>query len=140
MPVAAWNESYKVGHSQIDLQHQELFRVVNGLHDAIVDGKGREILGSTLLKLAACTVNHFKTEEAVMSSVQYPGLAAHKRKHEELAAHIKDLAAKASSGEAVFTPALSSFLSNWLRDHVKEYDMALGRYIKGSRASAAGQH
>jgi hemerythrin len=139
MPIAAWTDSYKVGHPQIDLQHQELFRIVNGLHDAIVDGKGREILGSTLLKLAACTVNHFKTEEAVMSSVQYPGLDAHKRKHEALAAHIKDLAKKCASGEMVFTTSLSSFLSDWLRNHVKEDDMAASRYMKANRGAAVGR-
>ncbi len=46
--------------------------MVNALRDAMVDGKSRELL---MQKLAAYTFNHVRTEEAVMSSIRYPGLA-----------------------------------------------------------------
>ncbi len=138
MPIAAWNDSYKTGHTPVDNQHQELFRMVNALHDAMVDGKGREVLNATLQKLAAYTLSHFKTEEALMSSIHYPAMRAHKSKHEALSVQVKDLATKYASGEAVLTTTLSSFLSDWLRHHIKEDDMALIQYMKSKHATAAG--
>lgn len=79
MPIAKWDDSYRTGHVLVDRQHQELFRMVNELHDAIIEGKGNDVLAPTLKKLAKYTVEHFRDEEVLMASINYPMLVPHKK-------------------------------------------------------------
>jgi len=72
MPIAQWGDTYKTGHETVDTQHQALFRMVNELHDAIIANKDQSVLFPTLERLAKYTVEHFKTEEALMTRISYP--------------------------------------------------------------------
>jgi hemerythrin len=130
MGIAIWDESYRTGNLTVDTQHQELFRMVNHLHDAIMDGTSKEILTPTLTKLAKYTIAHFAAEEALMKAVNYPAMAEHRKKHGELTKQVKDLVEKYSAGKVVLTITLSNFLADWLRHHIKEDDIALVRYVK----------
>ena len=130
MPIAVWDNSYKTGHELVDKQHEELFRMVNGLHDAIVANKGKEVLGPTLQELAKYTIEHFRDEEALMASIQYPLLPTHKAKHDALTQEVAQLLEKFRDGKLVLSMTLSSFLAKWLQHHIKEDDIALIRYLK----------
>jgi len=39
MPLV-WDDSLRTGVLLVDNQHQELFRQINGLHEAMLQGKG----------------------------------------------------------------------------------------------------
>jgi len=139
MAIAMWNDSYKTGHKIVDAQHQELFRMVNELHDAIVAGKGKEILQPTLEKLAKYTIEHFRSEEALMTGVKYPALGTHKRKHDDLTKQVRELVEKFRTGKAVLSITLSNFLADWLRHHIKEDDMALIKYTQAHPGGLAAK-
>lgn len=139
MSVANWDDSYKTGHRTVDRQHQELFRLVNSLHDAIVANKGKESLGPTLDRLAQYTIDHFQAEEALMDRVGYPDRDAHKAKHAALTDQVKELKEKFSAGRAVLSITLSSFLADWLRLHIKQEDMALIKFVNASTQAAAAK-
>jgi len=66
MPIAFWRDEYCTGDPIIDRQHQELFRIVNKLHDAMLEGHGSDVLGSTLDELTTYTNEHFDYEESRM--------------------------------------------------------------------------
>lgn len=136
MAIAAWDDSYRTGDPQVDRQHQELFRMVNDLHDAIVANKGKETLGPTLEKLATYTIQHFQNEEGLMTRVNYPALADHKKKHEDLTNQVKELLINFKSGKLTLSITLSQFLANWLRHHIKEDDTALIKYVQSKAAAA----
>lgn len=142
MLIAQWDDSYKTGHATVDKQHEQLFKMVNDLHDAIVAQKSKEVLGPTLKKLATYTVEHFQMEEALMEQLKYPERAAHRAKHEALTKQVKELIEKFESGKAVLSMTLSNFLANWLRHHIKQDDMALIKFAKerpeAMAAKAAG--
>ena len=38
MDLVNWDVKYQTGNATVDTQHKELFRMVNGLHHAIVEG------------------------------------------------------------------------------------------------------
>ena len=84
MNIAQWDESFKTGDGVVDTQHQELFGMVNDLHNAIVANKGREVLALAFDKLAKLTIEHFETEEGLMERIDYPSLTAHRQKHQVL--------------------------------------------------------
>jgi hemerythrin-like metal-binding protein len=69
-----------------------------------------------------------------MAKVQYPGLPAHHRKHEDLARQTKDIVEAYRSGKLVLSITLSNFLADWLRHHIKEEDMAVVRHVRSIAA------
>lgn len=110
MPVATWDDSLKTGHQIVDVQHQQLFALVNHLHDAIVAKKSAEVLVPTLEKLAKYTIDHFRTEEELMINIRYPELAAHRKKHQKLTHEVQEIMEKYRTGQAVLPITLSNFL------------------------------
>lgn len=130
MPIAQWGDTYKTGHDTVDTQHQALFRMVNELHDAIIANKDQSVLFPTLERLAKYTVEHFKTEEALMTRVHYPLYSKHREKHEALTKEVQEIAEKYRSGKAVLSMTLSTFLAKWLQHHIKGDDVALVKFLK----------
>jgi len=115
--------------------------MVNALHAAILENRSKDILMPTLEKLANYTIDHFRSEEALMVQMNYPALAVHKWKHEDLMREVTELVGKYKSGYVVLTVTLSNFLANWLQDHIKGDDMELMQYCqthpKGKAASSS---
>lgn len=131
MAIAIWNDSYLTGDATVDLQHRNLFKMVNELHDAVVAGKGKEVLQPTLKKLASYTIEHFGIEERLMQRAEYPGYDGHKSKHETLANQARTPIADYETGKAVLTITLSQFLSEWLRHHINEEDKGMITWMRG---------
>ena len=87
---------------------------------------GRTVLGSTLTELAQYTVEHFQTEEKLMTAARYQHLDAHKREHEKLVAEVVAFQRQFESGSVTITLDLMNFLSDWLINHIKGVDR---RYV-----------
>ncbi len=130
MPIAIWSPQYETGHVTVDEQHRRLFQMVNDLHHAIISGHGPEKVGPILKGLASYTVEHFRTEELMMATTGYPGLARHKEAHTALVKAVKELLGKFDVGETVLPSTLSRFLTDWLNHHIKEEDKALIGWVK----------
>ncbi len=137
MALITWDNSFRIGNYLVDAQHQELFRMVNDLHEAIVAGRGKDILNPTLAKLVNYTVQHFGAEEALMRAVGYPAFQVHRGKHRDLADKVKDLVGKYGRGELVVSITLSRFLADWLQHHIMENDMALIQYVQAHKPGLA---
>jgi hemerythrin len=50
--LSQWDNTHKTGHETVDAQHQQLFGMVNELHEAMVANKASDVLVPTLEKLA----------------------------------------------------------------------------------------
>lgn len=81
MPLLTWNESMSVRIGAFDKDHQKLITLLNQLFDAIVSGKGREVLEPTLDELVTYTKVHFTREENVFQRYSYPKLEVHRKEH-----------------------------------------------------------
>ena len=134
-----WLPQYEVHLSDVDHQHKELFRMLNGLLDATWDGKGREAIRECLEFMADYTVNHFATEEDYMRKYNFSGYTEHKQAHDELTAKVLEFIGQ-YKGEGVTTELLVSVildLGNWTRDHIRDMDQRLGQFILAEQASVA---
>ena len=129
MPLAYWRDEYRTGNSLVDDQHQKLFQIVNRLHDAMLQGHGRDVLKKTLNNLTHYTLEHFKTEEQLMLTHAYPHYDEHKSRHEELKTKVLSLIAnfEVSSSLAI---EVSHFLTEWLIHHIKGEDQKMIRYMR----------
>lgn len=136
MAIAIWNDAYLTGDALVDQQHRNLFQMVNDLHEAVVSGKGKEVLKPTLKKLATYTVEHFATEERLMQRAGYPGYTGHKAKHEALAGQATKLIGDYEAGRAVLTITLSQFLADWLRHHINEEDKGMITWLRAKAGTA----
>jgi len=124
-----WSEDIAVHHGHIDEEHQEMFALVNRLHEAMEANAEREEIGRTLDQLMICTKEHFQDEEAVMQAHDYEHLAEHVRKHEALLSQLRTFADEFQSGKMSITPESMAFLHEWLTQHIRRDDLKLAAFL-----------
>jgi hemerythrin len=129
MPLITWNNTLSVNVQEIDSQHKRLVELVNQLHDAMSQGKGREVMGATLAGLIDYTRTHFAAEERLMTAHAYPGYGRHKAEHDALTKQVVDLQGQYQAGQPVLTIEVMNFLKDWLSKHILEVDKQLGAYL-----------
>ncbi len=132
MPVAEWDRNLETGHPIVDQQHQELFRLVNSLHDGIVSGRAEEAITTSLDGLARYVAQHFAVEEELMQKSAYPAAAAHLAEHRKLTAEATKIISDYRSGKVTLSVTLSMFLVNWLNHHIREVDQRMISFVRNS--------
>ncbi len=129
MSFIAFDETYHLGHPEIDDQHAKLFRAVNQLYDAMLAGSARQELDRILNFLRIYTVKHFATEEKLMEASGYPVYRKHKAIHEELAAQVLDLENQHQAGKVSLSLDVFNFLKDWLAVHISKEDRQMVAYL-----------
>lgn len=127
-----WSEDLSVGVELIDEQHKEMFDRINRLLRAIGEIGGAEQVVATAGFLQKYVAQHFAAEEEQMVLHEYPGLASHKEHHEYFRGQVEDLRQRLSEqgpDEKLLVEA-QELLVNYLRDHILQVDMLLGRFLK----------
>jgi hemerythrin len=132
-----WTPSLAVGHTKIDEQHQELFRRLAALLEAMMKSDKSEV-GRLFDFLASYVVEHFGTEEKLMQDHAFPGYQAHKAAHEKFVADYlalkKSLDATGGAGGAALTIKVQNWCADWLKQHIAGTDQALATFL-ASRAA-----
>jgi hemerythrin len=131
----AWDPTLLVGDPEIDGQHQELFRRLDGLIEAIRGGRSRDEVGRTISFLHEYVVKHFAAEETLMVARGYPGLPDHRTEHDAYVNEIRLL--EEELGRDGPTPSLtvrvSTQLNSFLRSHILRTDRAMIDWVKGTQ-------
>jgi len=122
MAFIEWNESYSVGVNEIDMQHQKLVGMINELHDAMLQGQGKTILGNIISGLIDYAQIHFATEEKYFDLFGYPDSVSHKKEHSDFTQKIAGFKTGFDSGKLGMSINVMDFLSSWLRNHIKVVD------------------
>ena len=130
MPIAIWTSGLVTGDPTVDKQHRRLFRMINDLHHATLKGDGQDVMGPTMRRLAAYTVEHFAMEESLMLAARYPQYGRHKPKHVALTGQVLEMIEQFEAGELTQPLTLSRFFTEWLTTHIHQEDMELIRWIQ----------
>jgi hemerythrin len=127
-----WSEDLSVGVDEIDIQHKELFNIINRLDSAMKQGKAREEIIRLIEFLDEYIVTHFHTEEKYMTDHGYPGYSVHKTKHNWFINEFSDIKKKfETEGPSVDVIILSNnLLISWFSNHIRTIDRALGIFLK----------
>ena len=88
--LMTWSSKHSVGVEPLDNQHKALVRALNELHAASMRGEVRKVAGPLLRQIVSVASGHFSTEERLMESIRFPGLAGHRAKHQELTGRIAE--------------------------------------------------
>lgn len=131
MPIE-WTSDLAVGVDEIDGQHQELFKRVNELSQAMWEGKGREESVKLMVFLGDYVVTHFSTEERLMSSKNYPEFTLHKSIHDKFVQDFGNLKKQFDSGDVTSSMVIKILdeTCEWLRGHIKGVDKKLGVFLQ----------
>lgn len=127
-----WSDDFNVNIQEVDEQHQVLVDLLNQLHHAILERRGKVASRDILNQLADYTRTHFLLEESLMRVLHYPGLEIHKQQHEDLIQQIHELQRKLDEENATITFELLYFLKNWLIHHINESDKRFGDFFAKS--------
>ncbi len=135
MAFLEWNNQYLLGLSEVDKQHQQLFALVNRLHEHVVNGEPQSSAGAILDELIEYTVEHFATEEKRFLEDDYPQYDEHKNEHDLLTRQALEFQEKFRANQIMVTFDLLDFLSDWLKKHTTDSDL---KYVQFARQKAGG--
>jgi len=130
IPMFQWTQDYAVGVEEIDREHQGLFALAEGMHQAMLAGKGKETLKCLLADLLDYTDCHFCHEERLMKQIRYPDLQGHRQEHRDLRAKVQVMQDRLASGEITMTIEVVQFLVAWLKQHTTTSDRRIGGHLK----------
>lgn len=130
MSYFIWDDSYSIGHKTVDEQHKTLFKLINELHEAMMLGKSKQIMGKVLQNLLDYTVSHFSTEEKYMIKYTYQWYVPHKAEHRKFVDQVSNFQKGYNEGKMVLSLDIMKFLKDWLVDHILKTDKKLGAFLQ----------
>lgn len=122
MSFINWSSNLSVSVAEIDQQHQKLVGLINELHDAMKQGKGKEVLGKIVNELINYTATHFSLEERYFAKFSYPETGIHKLEHADFVKKVTAFKNDFSNGKTILSVEVMNFLSDWLQKHIQGTD------------------
>jgi len=130
MALILWDATLETGHSGIDEQHRSLAEILNRLHMAMKQGKGRDEVEGILIFLKDYTASHFEMEERLMEQSGYSGAARHRAIHGDLLRQLDDLVERFHLSAGALTLNFMDALEDWLVRHIQDEDRRLADELK----------
>ncbi|MCL2386012.1 MAG: bacteriohemerythrin [Defluviitaleaceae bacterium] len=126
-----WNKTYETGNTQVDNEHQEIFRLVQKVTDAALSDEDVKV-EDTIDFLANYTLNHFANEESLMTESSYPAMPIHKKQHDDFVQEVVALRARvaAETDRAKIETEIKNVIVNWLVDHVLGSDKLMANHYR----------
>ncbi|MBI5048024.1 MAG: hemerythrin family protein [Deltaproteobacteria bacterium] len=134
MALMTWNDNdFSVNIKLLDTHHKKLFDLINALHDAMKQGKVKDVLGKIFSELIEYTVYHFRAEEELFQKYVYPEYQQHKKEHEDLTKTALELKDRfdADQMRTVLTMETMEFLKDWLKNHICGTDKKYTKFLNG---------
>jgi len=133
MAYFEWADDLAIDYGgPIDQDHRKLVDLVNELHTATSEGRGREVVAQVLERLIAYTTEHLGREEHEMAQAGFPSLEEHRRWHHKFIADLHSLQVKYEAGSVTVAAQLSMVLRDWLSLHIRRSDRELREFLKRS--------
>jgi hemerythrin-like metal-binding protein len=130
MALITWDARLETGHAAIDEQHKSLVEILNRLHTAMKQGRGKGELEGILVFLKDYTVTHFAMEENLMAQHGYAGAPQHKAIHADLVRQVEELVVRFQAGTGALTLDVMNFLEDWLVKHIQAEDYAFAQDLR----------
>ena len=118
-----WNEAYKIGHAELDQQHQHLFELASALTAASDPPNVRKLL----MQLYKHSREHFELEEALMRKVKFPDTIPHTESHNNLLLVLNVVSKDVGQGK-VDGLAIEQLMTGWL-NHILRDDAKITTFI-----------
>ena len=126
-----FDDTLITGNDTIDNQHKELIDRISKFVHSCEDGADIATSLEMLDYLKEYTSFHFSAEEKLQEDVSYPGLAEHRKKHEEYKATLEALSSslKEKGADANTSEEIKESVVDWLFNHIKVFDRSVAEFI-----------
>lgn len=124
-----WNERFETGNAFIDEQHKHFINLAKQVGDMYARPINKDELQEALDGLIAYIKKHFKDEEKLMRSVNYPKLKEQHEQHKEIIRNINDILHKAKTTNQL-KESLYTIVRTWFLRHVMQEDTEIGKFMK----------
>jgi hemerythrin len=129
MAYLEWQDSFSVNVREIDEQHKVLVGMINTLHEAILEHKGRDANRAIINDMVNYALVHFDTEEKYMRKYDFPEYPVHKLQHDKFRSKALDLQKRMENDVFILTLEILTFLKDWLQNHILETDQRYGEFF-----------
>lgn len=130
MAYFEWADDLVIDRGPIDQDHRHLVDLVNQLHTATSQGRGKEVVQRVLGELLAYTRDHLSREEALMREVGFPRLEQHQIGHAHFIGQLEELKRQYEAGSITVASQLSSVLRDWLSLHIRRSDKEARAFVQ----------
>jgi hemerythrin len=130
--ATAWTESMTTGVPLVDNEHKELFRQVDLLNKAMMEGKGRDEIEKILKFVGDYVITHFAHEEKIMADNRCPVADANKAAHSKFIGKLMDFQKRFAQAGSSSSLAIEihDVLKKWLIEHIHQIDTKLLDCVK----------
>ena len=129
-----WKDSYLIGESNLDAQHQRLFVLVNQFLQAKDKGERTHCA----MQLYTHTREHFAYEERLMRACDFPSLRLHTYAHLQMLSDLNTVSNHIQDG-TLEPEELVKLLGNWALVHIPVHDAQLAAYLRAKKEPPAEQ-
>ena len=130
MPKIEWNDSLKLGVTEIDKQHEKLIGLINDLYDACTLGKAQDIVDEIVSEAHDYIGYHFSTEQRLMEEHDYPVLDDHIDEHEDYILKSSDYLVASQDNAKGLAQDVLDYLTGWWKTHINGTDRKLAQFLK----------
>jgi len=126
-----WNDYFSVNDEFIDQQNRKMIAIINDFYESIQKGSSVSMIESILNRLADYANAQHPYEEELMKSINYSELEAHQQAHIDFNKRLMDEHQKFLQNRSAYpVHDLSSFLKEWLVNHILQVDKKFAPHIK----------
>ncbi|MCP4414886.1 MAG: hemerythrin family protein [Gammaproteobacteria bacterium] len=128
--IVKWSDDFSYDVQEMDNDHKVMIELINRMQTITSENNTEFDIKTLLAKLAEYAILHFRREEIVMKTCQYPDYDEHVAFHHELEIKVFELL---KQKDKIFTAKeideLLQFLSDWLFGHISTVDQIMKPYV-----------
>lgn len=131
-----WNSEIETNIPVIDSHHKKLIDLVNELHSAMKERRGREVSAKILDELTQYSEYHFGVEEKAFDKYSYPRAQEQKKMHSYFVGKLKEMKEGLEKGSLLVNVEVLGFLVDWIEKHILNEDMLYLEFFKDKEFEA----
>ena len=140
--VTEWKNRYSVGVKELDIQHQNLLKLINELDQYVEnrqEASSKAKCFAALNALVKYAELHFSTEEGYLSKSTYPKYDLQRADHENFIDTVFSMNAKFEKDGTYTLNEIVNYLRDWYSLHVLGMDQEYKQFLAEKGAEAEKQ-
>lgn len=125
----SWRDSFSVRVANMDMHHKRLIEIGNAVLENLRTDRRGTALVKSVEALADYVGYHFAAEEELLTLYGFPGLAAHKERHDDLKQQVERMLKSVQAGERASEAEFKRLFEAWIIHHILGEDKAYGAFL-----------
>jgi len=134
MHELSWKSRYEIGNPLVDREHKHLFDIAVEAFKPVLPEERKSKIRETIMELNEYMKVHFKHEESLMRTLEYPNLVEHMQIHKQIIHNIQTMITSLSTTPLKeFEKNLAFFIDSALVGHILEEDAKIQKFYEAKK-------